>query len=97
VVPFPGSYPTNPPLCHSRARVVPELTIVEQPHSQQGTVEDADEIDEEQEEDEEDMEGSLPWTHSPVIKQAAWASKQYRGHRVLPETIMAELETAKLI
>ncbi|KAG2078385.1 hypothetical protein BDR04DRAFT_1124254 [Suillus decipiens] len=29
-------------------------------------------------------------------KQAAWASKRYRGHRVLPETIMAELETAGL-
>jgi len=29
-------------------------------------------------------------------KQAAWASKQYRGHRVLPETIMAELEAAKV-
>jgi len=29
-------------------------------------------------------------------KQAAWASKQYHGHRVLPDTIMAELETAKL-
>ncbi|OAX38434.1 hypothetical protein K503DRAFT_850003 [Rhizopogon vinicolor AM-OR11-026] len=29
-------------------------------------------------------------------KQAAWASKQYRDHGVLPDTIMAELETAKL-
>jgi len=29
-------------------------------------------------------------------KQAAWASKQCRGHRVLPETIMAELEAAKV-
>jgi hypothetical protein len=27
-------------------------------------------------------------------KEAAWASKQYRGHRVLPNIIMAELETA---
>ena len=24
-------------------------------------------------------------------KQAAWASKKYRGHRVLPESIMREL------
>ncbi|KAJ8585276.1 hypothetical protein M405DRAFT_745479 [Rhizopogon salebrosus TDB-379] len=29
-------------------------------------------------------------------RQAAWASKKYRGHRVLPETIMAELEAAGL-
>ena len=64
-MPFPRSYPTNPPLCHSRARVVPGLTIVEEPHSQQTTVEDADETDEEQEEDEEDTEDNLPWTHSP--------------------------------
>ncbi|OAX39569.1 hypothetical protein K503DRAFT_689344, partial [Rhizopogon vinicolor AM-OR11-026] len=31
-------------------------------------------------------------------KQAAWASKQYRGHRMLPETILAsDLETANLL
>jgi hypothetical protein len=29
-------------------------------------------------------------------KQADWASKQYRGHRILPDTIMSKLETAKL-
>ncbi|KAG0693813.1 hypothetical protein DFH29DRAFT_815965 [Suillus ampliporus] len=29
-------------------------------------------------------------------KQAAWASKKYRGHRVLPHTILAELEKAGL-
>jgi len=26
------------------------------------------------------------------LKQAAWASKKYGGHRVLPETIMEEIE-----
>ena len=25
-------------------------------------------------------------------KQAAWASKKYQGHRVLPETILEEIE-----
>jgi hypothetical protein len=29
-------------------------------------------------------------------KQAAWASKKYRGHRVLPESIMRDLEEAKI-
>jgi len=29
-------------------------------------------------------------------KQAAWASKRYRGHRVLPDTIMADLAIAQL-
>ncbi|KAG0707193.1 hypothetical protein DFH29DRAFT_797183, partial [Suillus ampliporus] len=29
-------------------------------------------------------------------KQVAWASKKYRGHRVLPYTILAELEKAGL-
>ncbi|KZT27184.1 hypothetical protein NEOLEDRAFT_1155206 [Neolentinus lepideus HHB14362 ss-1] len=28
--------------------------------------------------------------------QAAWASKKYRGHRVLPESILKELEAAKV-
>jgi hypothetical protein len=30
-------------------------------------------------------------------KQTAWASKKYRGHRVLPESIMADLDKAKLL
>ncbi|KAG1800999.1 uncharacterized protein HD556DRAFT_1229791, partial [Suillus plorans] len=30
-------------------------------------------------------------------KQAAWASKKYRGHRVLPETIMRDLTDAGLV
>ena len=29
-------------------------------------------------------------------KQAAWAGKKYRGHRVLPETLMKDLEDAKI-
>jgi hypothetical protein len=29
-------------------------------------------------------------------KQAAWASKKYRGHHVLPDTIMADLAIARL-
>jgi hypothetical protein len=29
-------------------------------------------------------------------KEAAWASKKYRGHRVLPESIMADLAAADL-
>ena len=29
-------------------------------------------------------------------KQAVWASKKYRGHRVLPNTILEELEQAGL-
>ena len=29
-------------------------------------------------------------------KQAAWASKNYRGHHVLPKTILDELEKANL-
>lgn len=27
-------------------------------------------------------------------KQAAWASKKYRGHRVLPDSILNDLEKA---
>ena len=27
-------------------------------------------------------------------KQAAWASKKYRGHRVLPPSLLADLEKA---
>ncbi|OAX33390.1 hypothetical protein K503DRAFT_869580, partial [Rhizopogon vinicolor AM-OR11-026] len=43
--PFPGSYPTNPPLCHSNVRAVPTGTVEEPQvtHSQKATVEDADE------------------------------------------------------
>jgi len=29
-------------------------------------------------------------------RQAAWANKKYRGHRVLPETLMEELDTANM-
>lgn len=29
--------------------------------------------------------------------QAAWASKKYRGHRVLPEGIMRDLEVAGIV
>jgi len=29
-------------------------------------------------------------------KQAAWAARKYRGHRVLPASIMDELERAKI-
>lgn len=25
-------------------------------------------------------------------KQAAWAGKRYHGHRILPETLMADME-----
>ena len=28
-------------------------------------------------------------------KQAAWALRKYRGHRVLPESLMQELSKAK--
>ncbi|KIK79806.1 hypothetical protein PAXRUDRAFT_160276, partial [Paxillus rubicundulus Ve08.2h10] len=27
--------------------------------------------------------------------QAAWAAKEYRGHQVLPSTLMADLDSAK--
>jgi hypothetical protein len=29
-------------------------------------------------------------------RQAAWAARKYRGHRMLPETIMDELEKASV-
>ena len=29
-------------------------------------------------------------------KQAAWAGKKYRGHRILPETLLNNLEKANL-
>ena len=28
--------------------------------------------------------------------QAAWAAKKYRGHRVLPKTLMQDMEEAKM-
>jgi hypothetical protein len=30
-------------------------------------------------------------------KQAAWASRKYRGHRVLPDNLLDELEKENLI
>jgi hypothetical protein len=30
-------------------------------------------------------------------KQAAWASKKYRGHRVLPDSLMEDLDDANLL
>ncbi|OAX31050.1 hypothetical protein K503DRAFT_728074, partial [Rhizopogon vinicolor AM-OR11-026] len=74
VTPFPGSYPTNPPLCHSNVRAVPTGTVKEPQvtHSQKATVEDADEaLDEEQGEDEEVVEENLPWTHIPHSRQGS--------------------------
>jgi hypothetical protein len=29
-------------------------------------------------------------------RQAAWAARKYKGHRVLPETLMNDLEKAKM-
>jgi hypothetical protein len=29
-------------------------------------------------------------------KEAAWALKKYRGHRVFPESLMADLEKANI-
>ena len=29
--------------------------------------------------------------------QAAWASRKYRGHRTLPDTILAELDKANIM
>jgi hypothetical protein len=29
-------------------------------------------------------------------KQAAWASKKYRGHRIIPESIFSELDKAQI-
>ena len=29
-------------------------------------------------------------------RQAAWAAKKYRGHRVIPETILTELSQANV-
>ncbi|KAJ7087941.1 hypothetical protein B0H15DRAFT_781049, partial [Mycena belliarum] len=30
-------------------------------------------------------------------RQAAWAARKYRGHRVLPESIMEEIDKAQII
>jgi hypothetical protein len=30
-------------------------------------------------------------------RQAAWAAKRYRGHRVLPESIMQELDHENIV
>jgi hypothetical protein len=30
-------------------------------------------------------------------KQAAWAAKKYRGHRMIPDSILEDLEKAKII
>ena len=30
-------------------------------------------------------------------RQAAWANKKYRGHRVLPEGILEELDEAQIV
>lgn len=30
-------------------------------------------------------------------RQAAWAARKYRGHRTLPETILAELDEAGIV
>jgi hypothetical protein len=42
------------------------------------------------------LEHSVLWTHRKGLsgKQAAWASKKYRGHRVLPESILQDLAKA---
>lgn len=29
-------------------------------------------------------------------RQAAWAARKYRGHRVLPQTLMDDMEKAKI-
>jgi len=62
---FPWIIPNESPSLSLKSRSCSGLTIVEEPHIQQTTVEDADETDEEQEEDEEDTEDNLPPTHSP--------------------------------
>ncbi|KAG2136803.1 hypothetical protein BD769DRAFT_1352243 [Suillus cothurnatus] len=30
-------------------------------------------------------------------KQAAWAAKRYHGHHVLPDSILSELDAAKIL
>ena len=29
-------------------------------------------------------------------REAAWAASKYRGHRIIPETLMADMEKAKM-
>ncbi|KAG1835984.1 hypothetical protein DFJ58DRAFT_192264 [Suillus subalutaceus] len=99
---FPGSHPTNPPLCwHSKERETQAArSMVDEPHTiplgSAGFHNNSPDLD---------------WLRFSTRslrfmdayrkgldgKQAAWASKRYRGHRVLPEAIMAELGTAGLI
>ncbi|KAG1748879.1 uncharacterized protein EDB91DRAFT_1244688 [Suillus paluster] len=70
--PFPGSHPTNPPLCHSKVPVVPSPTVINdwEPCGRKTTTvdsedSDADETDEEREEDEEVTEDNIHWTQPP--------------------------------
>ncbi|KIJ48884.1 hypothetical protein M422DRAFT_161882, partial [Sphaerobolus stellatus SS14] len=37
------------------------------------------------------------YRHGLTGAQAVWANKKYRGHRVLPNTIMKELDIANCI
>ena len=36
------------------------------------------------------------YQHGLNGRQAAWANKKYRGHRVLPESIMKELDDSNI-
>ena len=36
------------------------------------------------------------YRHGLTGAQAVWATKKYKGHRVLPHTIMEDLETANV-
>lgn len=86
--PFPGSHPTNPPLCwHSKARDAVRSAI-EEPRTELGSV--AEECEEEQEEDNEIMEDNLPWAHSP------FTAGQYIPPPSLVEAVSA-LDDLKLL
>lgn len=37
------------------------------------------------------------YTHNLSGKQAVWAAKKYRGHRVLPESLLDDLEKADML
>lgn len=37
------------------------------------------------------------YIHNLDGRQAAWAVKKYRGHRVLPETLMDDLEKDNML
>jgi hypothetical protein len=37
------------------------------------------------------------WMHTEKDSMATWASKKYRGHRILPDTIMEDLIDAGLV